>query len=58
MNVIIFTILAIMAVMLIISAVLILSVGGATFIIIFGDVIVCVAIIIGILKRLFKRKKK
>ena len=55
---IIFTILAIMAVMSIISAVLILSVGGAAFIIIFGDVIVCVAIIIWILKRLFKRKKK
>lgn len=35
-----------------------IAVGGASFIIIFGDVIVCMAIIIWIVKCLIKRRKK
>lgn len=34
-----------------------ISIGGSVFIVVFGDVIVCVAIIIWIMKRLFKKKK-
>ena len=53
-----FTILAIMAFVLIMFTVLTVAVGGAAFIIIFADVIVCVAIIVFIVKRLTGRKKK
>lgn len=34
-----------------------ISIGGSVFIVVFGDVIVCIAIIIWIMKRLFKEKK-
>lgn len=34
-----------------------LSVGGAAFIIVFGDVIVCILVIAWIVKRLLGRKK-
>jgi O-antigen/teichoic acid export membrane protein len=34
------------------------SVGGATFIVLFGDVIVCVLFIVWLIKRLTKKKKK
>lgn len=52
------TILLIILAILAVSAIFIISVGGAAFIVVFADVIVCMAIIIGILKMLFKRKKK
>lgn len=35
-----------------------IAVGGAAFIIVFADVIVCVAIMVWIVKRLIGRKKK
>lgn len=40
-------------------AVIVLGAGtfGATFILLFGDVIVCIAIIIWLMKKLFKRNK-
>lgn len=47
-----------MLITLVFVTVIALSAGGAAFIIIFGDVIVCVIIIAWIIKRLFKRKKK
>lgn len=34
-----------------------ISIGGSVFIVVFGDVIVCIAIIIWIIKRLFRKKK-
>ena len=55
---ILFTIMGIILIILAVSGVLILSVGGAAFIVVFADVIVCMAIIIWIIKRLFKKKKK
>ena len=55
---ILFTILLITLAIIAVSSVLILSVGGAAFIVIFGDLVVCMAIIIWIMKRLVKRKKK
>lgn len=53
-----FLILALIAIILAIVTVVTVSIGGAAFIILFGDVIVCVFIIIAIIKRLFFRKKK
>ena len=54
---ILFTILSIMLVMLIVTAVVILGVGGGAFIIVFADLIVCAFVIIWIIKRLIKRRK-
>lgn len=51
------TILLITFIVLMVTTIIALSVGGAAFILIFGDVIVCMAIIIWIVKRLTKRKK-
>ena len=54
---ILFTILSIMLVMLIVTAVAVLAVGGGAFIIVFADLIVCAFVIIWIIKRLIKRRK-
>lgn len=51
------TILLITFIVLMVTTVIALSMGGAAFILVFGDVIVCMAIIIWIVKRLTKRKK-
>lgn len=51
------TILLITFIVLMVTTVIALSVGGAAFILVFGDVIVCMAIIVWIVKRLIKRKK-
>lgn len=51
------TILLITFIVLMVMTVIALSMGGAAFILVFGDVIVCMAIIIWIVKRLTKRKK-
>ena len=45
---ILFTILAIMALILIVSAVITIAVGGAAFTVVFADLIVCVVIIVEI----------
>lgn len=55
---ILFTILAFVALLLIGFIILVASVGGAVFVIIFGDVIVCIAIIVFIIKLIAKRKRK
>ena len=54
---ILFMILLLMAVLLTLITVVSISVGGTTFIILFGDVIVCIFIIVWIMRRLCKRKK-
>lgn len=54
---ILFITLVLMAIILIAVAVFLISIGGAAFAIIFGDIIVCVAIIIFIIKKIVKRKK-
>ena len=58
MIMILFVILLITALVLAVITVAALSIGGAAFIITFGDVIVCIAILIWIMKRLFRKKKK
>lgn len=52
------TILAIILVLLLAIVIAAVTLGGAAFIVIFGDVIVCIAIIAGIIYWLVKRKKK
>ena len=54
---ILFTILMITLLLLVFVTVISISIGGAAFIIVFGDVIVCVAIIIWMVRHLTKRKK-
>jgi hypothetical protein len=53
-----FIILALILLILWVVTVLAVSVGGAGAIILFGDVIVCMAIIIWIMRRISKRKKR
>lgn len=54
---ILFTLLAFVLLILIVVTVVAVSIGGAAFVIIFGDVIVCIAIIMWIIKQLIKIKK-
>lgn len=55
---ILFTILAVMCIIAMVIGVIVLATGGAAFIIVFADVIVCLIFIGLIIKGLFKRKKK
>lgn len=57
MDMILFIILAIIAVIIAIIAFSTLVVGGTAFVFIFGDLIVCIAIIILLMKWLLKKKK-
>lgn len=52
------TILLLMLILLTIITVLAVSVGGAVFIVVFGDVIVCIFLIVWLLKRLITKKKE
>ena len=54
---ILFTILLLTLILLTIITVIALSVGGAAFIVIFGDVIVCIVLIALLMRFLAKRKK-
>ena len=54
---ILFTILALIAFILIVLTLIVVSVGGAIGVVLFSDVIVCIGIIILIMK-LIKKKKK
>lgn len=55
---ILFTILTIIAAIVAMIALFSVIAGGAAFFVIFGDLIVCVAIIVLIIRFLFKRKNK
>ena len=55
---ILFTILTIILGILLVAAIGTIAVGGGAFIMIFSDLIVCIAIIILIMKLIFGRKKK
>ena len=54
---ILFTILLLTLVLLTVFTVAVVSAGGAIFIVLFGDVIVCALIIIWIMKRLITKRK-
>lgn len=55
---ILFTILALILLILTVITVVAISIGGSLVIVLFGDVIVCAAIIIWIMKKLITRKRK
>ena len=55
---ILFITLTIVLLLLAISAIIAVAVGGVAFILVFGDVIVCVMIIVFIVKHLTKKRKK
>lgn len=52
-----FTILTLILLLLTVITIAAISIGGAVTIVLFGDVIVCAAIIVWIMKRLIKKKK-
>ena len=52
-----FIVLAIIVLLLALVTIAVVSVGGTAFIILFGDVIVCIWIIIKIMKAITKKKK-
>lgn len=51
------TILALILLILTVTVILAVSLGGATFIIVFGDVIVCAVFIVLIIRFIIKRKR-
>ncbi|MCM1525234.1 MAG: hypothetical protein NC120_12345 [Ruminococcus sp.] len=53
-----FSILVLTLAILIVTTVIAVSVGGAAFIIVFGDVIVCIAILIWLIKKIIEKRKK
>lgn len=55
---ILFAILTIILLILAVVAIVAISIGGAAFIVIFGDLIVCIAIIVLIIRFLIKRRNK
>ena len=55
---ILFTTLLIMALLLAVFTVFAIAIGGSVFIVVFGDVIVCIFLIVWIIKKLFKKKPK
>ena len=57
-NMILFTILTLILLILTVITLAAIAIGGAGFIIIFGDVIVCIVFITMLIRFLAKRKKK
>ena len=55
---ILFITLLIMALLLAVFTVFAIAIGGSGFIVVFGDVIVCIFLIVWIIKKLFKKKPK
>ena len=51
------TILALILLILAVTVILAVSLGGATFIVVFGDVIVCAVFIVLIIRFIIKRKR-
>lgn len=53
---ILFALLALILLIITIFMIVVIAVGGATFIVVFSDVIVCIAIIVWLLRYLTKRR--
>lgn len=54
---ILFLILSLILIALIALTIIVIAVGGTAFIVVFGDVIVCIFILAWIIKKLFFKKK-
>ena len=52
----IFTLLLLITLVLVVITAIVISIGGALGIIIFGDVIVCIVILIWLMKKILKKK--
>ena len=55
---ILFMTLLIMALLLAVFTVFAIAIGGSVFIVVFGDMIVCIFLIVWIIKKLFKKKPR
>lgn len=55
---ILFTILTVILGILLVAAIAAIAIGGGAFIVIFSDLIVCIAIIVLFMKLIFGRKKR
>ena len=55
---ILFIILSLILIFLLAITIFVISAGGTVFILIFSDVIVCIAIIMYLIKRLFKKNNR
>lgn len=53
---ILFTLLLLITIILVVVTVFVVSIGGAVGIILFGDVIVCIVLLIWLIKKLAKKK--
>lgn len=53
-----FIILAVIVLLLALVTIAVIAVGGSAFVILFGDVIVCIWIIVKIMKSIIKKRKK
>lgn len=53
-----FTVLLIILTLLVVVAAVLLALGGTVFTVVFGDILVCIFIIVMIIKFAFGRKKK
>ena len=51
-----FTVLALIALAVTVISIILLVVGGTGFIVIFGDLIICVVLIVMLIRFIFKRK--
>lgn len=52
-----FSIFALITLILIVLTIMVVSVGGAVGVVLFSDVIVCIAIMVFIMKLIFKKRK-
>lgn len=52
-----FTVLFIIALILLMLGIAALAVGGTAFIVVFGDIIICVLLIVWLIKKLFFKKR-
>lgn len=55
---ILFTVLLLMLLLFSICAIFVIGIGGMAFILIFGDVIICIGLIIIVIKHIIKQTKK
>lgn len=55
---ILFMIMVLMIVLLTVFTVVVIGATGAVGIVLFGDVIVCIALLVWLFKKIFKRKRK
>lgn len=56
MNMVLFTLLLLITLILVVTTLVVISIGGAIGTILFSDVIVCIALLVYLIKKLFFKK--